>query len=177
MRSIYFIAVAIMSLVLQFGCRSRNPDAGQFAIKGKFPIVTLPSSYPLAVDLDRLGTYPAETKSGAGYFYDDVLEYRVWLHPEKGASPLNGDHDYFYVFAQYEKAEVFSKASIGAEEPLVLVRQLEWIDEPEPGKYITKKGERITEWQVEWLRDDKRGPNSIAEFMRHPRPVKVAGED
>jgi putative acetyltransferase len=39
------------------------------------------SAYPLAIDLTRVGKYPSETKSGAGYFYDDVLEYRVWFYP------------------------------------------------------------------------------------------------
>lgn len=57
----------------------------------------------------------------------------------------------------------------GAEEPLVLVRQREWINEPEPGHYVPEKGERITEWQVRWLKDDKRTAGSIEEFMKHPR--------
>jgi hypothetical protein len=134
--------------------------------------VSGPSSYPLAVDVGRVGTYPPDTKSGAGYFYDDVLEYRVWMHPEKGAERLNGDNDYFVAFAQFERAEAFSKATPGAEEPLVLVRQLEWVDEPEPGHYIPENGLRVTEWQVEWLAADKRSPGSIQEFMKHPRPVK-----
>jgi hypothetical protein len=38
----------------------------------------------LAIDPNRVGTYSADTKSGGGYFYDDVLEYRVWCNPEKG---------------------------------------------------------------------------------------------
>jgi hypothetical protein len=56
-----------------------------------------------------VGTYPTDTKSGAGYFYDDVLEYRVWMHPEKGAAPFNGTNDYMAAFAQYEAAETFSR--------------------------------------------------------------------
>ena len=43
------------------------------------------SKYPLAIDENMVGEYPALVKSGAGYFYDDVLEYRVWCHPERGA--------------------------------------------------------------------------------------------
>lgn len=131
--------------------------------------ITGPSKYPLAVDPNRVGTYPPDSKSGAGYFYDEVLEYRVWLHPENGAKPLNGRDDYFVAFAQYETAERFSKSTPGAEEPLVLVRQLQWIDEPEHGRFIPVKGERVTEWQVRWLPDSKRTPMSIEEFMKHPR--------
>jgi hypothetical protein len=57
------------------------------------------SRYPPAIDPALVGTYAGVAKSGAGYFYDDVLEYRVWLHPEKGAAPLAGDKDYFAAFA------------------------------------------------------------------------------
>jgi len=108
------------------------------------------SAYPLAVDSAQVGKYAPESKSGAGYFYDDVLEYRVWFHPERGAAALNGNDDYYVALAQYEKAEELSKSSMGAEEPLVLVRQYEWINEPEPGHYLAEKGDRITEWQVKW---------------------------
>ena len=112
------------------------------------------------------------THSGAGYFYDDVLEYRVWLHPERGAPRRNGDDDYFVAFAQFERAEAFSRRNPGAEVPLVLVRQREWIDEPEPGHYVAKKEERLTEWQVRWLEGSKRTASSIAEFLKHPRPSR-----
>src|SRR6266436_2220194 len=73
------------------------------------------SAYPLAVDLNRVGKYPSETKSGAGYFYDDVLEYRVWFYPKGG-----GD-DQYKAFAQYEQALAFSKSTPDSQEPLVLV--------------------------------------------------------
>jgi len=66
----------------------------------------------------------------------------------------------------------FSKATPGAEEPLVLVRQREWVDEPEPSHFITKNGERITEWQVRWLAGSKRDADSISKFMTHPRPAR-----
>jgi len=33
--------------------------------------------YPHPVDKNMLGEYPAGTKSGSGYFYDQVLEYRA----------------------------------------------------------------------------------------------------
>lgn len=127
------------------------------------------SAYPLAMDKAKVGKYAAETKSGAGYFYDDVLEYRVWFCPERGAKPVNGKDDYYVAFAEYEKAEKLSKASRGAEEPLVLVRQYEWIDEPEPGHYRAEKGNRITEWQVEWLEGSKRTPGCTKDFLNFLR--------
>jgi putative acetyltransferase len=52
------------------------------------------SAYPTAVKPSLVGKYPITSKSGAGYFYDDVLEYRVWLDPENGAERLNGRSDY-----------------------------------------------------------------------------------
>jgi putative acetyltransferase len=136
-------------------------------------VTTGPTRYPLAIDPAAVGTYAGITKSGAGYFYDDVLEYRVWLSPKRGADPVVGHAgDYFAAFAQYERARDFAKVTAGAEEPLVLVRQREWIDEPEPGRYVPMKKERITEWQLKWLAEGKRGPDSIARFLANPRPAR-----
>jgi hypothetical protein len=123
------------------------------------------------VDPQLVGTYPGGTKSGAGYFYDDVLEYRVWQHPERGAADLSNGNDYFAAFAQYEAAERFAAATLGAEPPLVLVRQIESIDEPNPGEFHAVRETRITEWQVQWLLGNKRQPNSIEDFLKNPRPV------
>lgn len=97
-----------------------------------------------------------------------MLEYRVWFHPENGAAGLNGKNDYCVAFAQYEQAQACSRTTPGAEEPLVLVRQREWIGEPEHGHFIPEKGERVTEWQVKWLPGHKRREESIKEFMGHP---------
>ena len=138
--------------------------------------VTPDSAYPVSVEPNRVGTYPSETKSGAGYFYDDVLEYRVWLHPDRGAAPFNGEKDYFVAFAQYEPAKAFSTATTGAGEPIVLVRQLEWIAEPRPGTFHAEKGERVTEWRVKWLAGNKRGPNTISNFLAHPEPAQAEPE-
>jgi hypothetical protein len=159
------VLVAAVCLV---GC---GEHAEQFVCVRADHTVTKQSAYPLAVDNAAVGKYAPDSKSGAGHFYDDVLEYRVWFHPERGAAPLNGDHDYYVAFAQYEKAEELSKSLKGAEEPLVLIRQYEWINEPEPGHYIAEKGNRITEWQVKWLDRSKRSPDSIGEFLKHPRPA------
>ncbi|WP_432720091.1 GCN5 family acetyltransferase [Jeongeupia wiesaeckerbachi] len=122
--------------------------------------------FPPAIDPTQVGEYPALTKSGGGYFYDHVLEYRVWCHPEKGSPDHHDGGDYFYAFATYDEALALSQSTEGAEEPLVLVRQLEWIDEPQDGQYIHEKGERITEWRVEWLTDGPRKPNDIENFIK-----------
>lgn len=123
------------------------------------------SSYPDAVNPDLVGTYPTMVESGAGYFFDEVLEFRVWCHPESGAPDEGEGADYFCAFATYEEALVFSQAASGAEEPLVLIRQNEWIDEPQPGQFIHEKRERIAEWRVEWLSDNKRYPGAIEGFI------------
>jgi len=75
-----------------------------------------------------------------------------------------------------KKAEELSQSSKGAEEPLVLVRQYEWLNEPEPGHYVAEKGNRITEWQVKWLNGTKRTPDSISEFLIHPKPAEESKE-
>jgi len=165
------IATASLVASLTVGCQGQKSE---FELISADRLVSGKSKYPLAINVQKVGTYPALTKSGAGYFFDDVLEYRVWLHPERGATPLNGSNDYYYAFAEYERAEAFSRTTTGAEHPLVLVRQLEYIDEPTPGHYQVVRSERMTEWQIEWLAEDKRGPNSIDEFLKSPRPQKAA---
>jgi putative acetyltransferase len=109
------------------------------------------SNYPLVKNADLVGTYPAQAKSGGGYVWDDVLEYRVWCHPERGAPDLDDGNDYFYSFESYEDALSYSTENPGTESPMALVLQEEYIDEPELGKYVHVKGQRITEWQAEWL--------------------------
>lgn len=117
------------------------------------------TKYPVVIYPAKVGTYPALTKAGGGYFYDEVMEYRVWVHPEDG-------DDFFHVFARYEDAERFSAATRGAEKPLVLVLQREWLNEPEPNRFEVKRGERLTEWQVEWLKENKRQSDSIRNFLK-----------
>jgi putative acetyltransferase len=123
------------------------------------------SHYPKAIAPEWAGEYPALAKSGGGYFFDDVLEYRAWCHPEnEAADEFDGD-DYYYPFETYEDALTFSERSPGAESPLVLIRQLEWIDEPETGVFIHMKGERIAEWLPEWLDQGARQPGEIETFI------------
>lgn len=117
-------------------------------------MVNQTSLYPLASDPDMVGVYPAHVKSGAGYVYADVLEYRVWCHPERGSPDECEGDDYYHFFTSYEEALIFSQQTLGAEPPLVLVRQTYWIDEKTAGEYLAVKGERLTEWQPHWLSDD-----------------------
>jgi len=135
----FLVSATLAVAFFSFACK-RNEPRSNFIVTRADRQVTGTSEFPIAIDPSRVGSYPAETKSGAGYFYDDVLEYRVWLHPERGAEPLNGTNDDFVAFAQYERAKEFSKTAHGAEEdPLVLVRQLEWIDEPNLGQFVPQK--------------------------------------
>src|SRR5690625_5372120 len=75
-----------------------------------------PSNYPLVVDPAKVGEYPAEAKSGGGYFYDEVLEYRVWCRPWLGApDEFNGDV-YYYAFDSFEAAKAFTDGTQGRSE-------------------------------------------------------------
>ena len=112
--------------------------------------------YPKVLDEKKVGNYPALAKAGGGYVWDEVLEYRVWCHPENGAEDLEEGNDYYYAFTNYEDAKKFADKNEGTEEPLALVLQREYIDEPENGRYIHKKEERITEWPVDFLSRPKR---------------------
>ena len=121
--------------------------------------------YPDAIDSDMIGEYPARANSGAGYFFDHVLEYRVWCHPERGAPDEYEGEDYYYAFATYNEALEFSQSTAGTEEPLVLIRQFEWINEPEKDVFVHEKGERIAEWRVEWLNRGPRKSGDIEAFI------------
>jgi hypothetical protein len=168
--------IVVAAIIAFISCHSADNQASHFVAVRADSRLALPSAYPVAIDPSHVGGYSPDTNSGAGYFYDDVLEYRVWQHPEKGAPDLNSGSDYYWAFAQYERAAEYAKKSPGAERPLVLIRQREWIDEPQPKHYIAKRGERITEWQVEWLQDSKRSPDSIKNFLAHPRPMRESQE-
>jgi hypothetical protein len=107
----------------------------------------------------------AAAMAGGGFVWDAVLEYRVWCHPEHGATDLHDGDDYFYSFVTYSEALEFSTTSIGAEEPISLILQEEYIDEPVPGVYIHIRAQRIAEWPVEYLSRPKRMPTTIPDFM------------
>jgi hypothetical protein len=127
--------------------------------------------YPRAVDPKRVGTYPAVVCAGGGYVWDEVLEYRVWCHPENGAADVADGNDYFYSFAAYPQALAFSKRTKGAEMPLALIRQRQHISEPEPGKYIHVKKVRLTEWPAEFLKRPKRVKDTISTFLSPDAPT------
>lgn len=165
------IAVLSLALVIVLGCRGHGRSFSQALSSDK--TTTGESRFPSAVDPASVGTYPALVKSGGGYFYDEVLEYRVWFCPGEGAERLAGGDDYFFAFAEYEAAFALSRSKKGTKEPLVLVRQSEWINEPSPGEYEVKRGERTTEWKVAWLQDSKRGPKSISDFLARPRKPRI----
>ncbi len=126
--------------------------------------------YPKIKDINEIGNYPALVKAGGGYVWDEVLEYRVWCHPEDGAEDLENGDDYFYVFAEYKDALEFSKKTKGAEEPIALILQEEYIDEPESGNYIHMKEERLAEWPVKFLSRPKRNKNTIPNFLSPNAP-------
>ena len=126
--------------------------------------------YPQVDDLSLVGTYPAAAKAGGGYVWDAVLEYRVWCHPENGAPDVDDGGDYYCPFADYAEALKFSKSTKGAEEPLALILQEEYISEPEPGQYIHMKERRIAEWPVVFLSRPRRDANTIPNFMSPNAP-------
>ena len=127
-------------------------------------------NYPAVFDEDMVGQYPPFAKAGGGYVWDEVLEYRVWCHPEDGAEDLENGDDYFYAFSSYEEAQSFAQNNLGTEEPLALILQREYIDEPETGKYIHVKEERVTEWPVEFLKRPRRNENTISDFLSPDAP-------
>jgi putative acetyltransferase len=127
------------------------------------------SQYPKVKDPDLVGTYPSALGDG-GYVWDEVLEYRVWCHPERGAPDLDEGSDYYYVFETYEEALEYSTTAAGAEEPMALILQREYIDEPEPNQFVHIREERITEWPVEFLSRPRRTETTLSDFFAPDAP-------
>ena len=129
------------------------------------------NTYPDAIDPSAVGTYPAVAKAGGGYVWDEVLEYRVWCHPERGAPDEHDGNDYFEAFATYADALAFSQDTEGAEEPVALILQREHINEPSPGVYEHVRHERMTEWPPEFLTRPKRTDRTIPDFLSTSAPA------
>lgn len=127
-------------------------------------------SYPGAVEPTKVGSYPAEAGAGGGFVWDEVLEYRVWCHPEQGAPDDCDGNDYFFAFATYAEALDCSRRTPGAEEPLALILQREHIDEPEEGSYVHVRKKRLVEWPVEFLRRPRRTASTIPDFLAPDAP-------
>ena len=127
--------------------------------------------YPSVLDPDLVGTYSTVAKAGGGYVWDEVLEYRVWCHPERGAPDSEDGNDYYYAFASYAEAKDCSDSVEGAEKPLALVLQREYIDEPNPGEYEHRREERIAEWPAEFLTRPRRTARTIPDFLAPDAPT------
>lgn len=127
-------------------------------------------TYPGVLDPGAVGKYPSAAKAGGGLVWDAVLEYRVWCHPERGAEDRNSRSDYFHAFPSYAQALTFSKQTKGAEEPIALILQDEYIDELETDHYVHVKEKRMTEWPVEFLLRPKRTERTIPDFLSPSAP-------
>ena len=102
--------------------------------------------------------------------WDAVLEYRVWCHPEHGASDKDKGSDYYHAFVTYPEALAFSESTDGAEEPLALILQKEYIDKPAPERYVHVKERRVAAWPVEFLNRPRRTENTLLDFFSPNAP-------
>lgn len=128
-------------------------------------------SFPVAAAPKKVGAYAGVVHSGGGLVWDAVLEYRVWCHPERGAPDVDGGNDYFRAFATFDQALAFCRETPGAEEPLALVLQKEYIAEPSLGRYVHVRERRITEWPVEFLCRPRRTKATIPDFLSSDAPT------
>lgn len=126
--------------------------------------------YPTVFDETMVGRYSPIAKAGGGFVWDEVLEYRVWCHPENGAEDLEHGDDYYFAFSSYKEALDFAQNHEGTEEPLALILQREYIDETKEGKYVHVRKERIAEWPVAFLKRPKRTENTILDFLSPDAP-------
>jgi hypothetical protein len=95
----------------------------------------------------------------------------VWCYPREGAPDVDEGNDYYYAFASYEEAAAFAEGLAGAQEPVALVLQEEYIAEEEDGQYAHVKERRVTEWPVEFLKRPRRTDRTIRDFMAPDAPA------
>jgi len=133
--------------------------------------MTSANQFPRARDPELVGSHLAFVKSAGGNVWDDVPEYRVWCHPEQAAADEEDGSDCYYAFEMFDVAEKFSRETPGAEEPLALIVQQEFISEPQPGVYLQVRERRIAEWPVEFLSRPRRTERTIANFMAADAPT------
>ncbi|OYP34616.1 GCN5 family acetyltransferase [Rhodopirellula sp. MGV] len=119
--------------------------------------------YPPVLDEDLVGFFETETFAGGGLVWDAVLEYRVWVHSDDADDCVN-------VFRCYRDARAFSEATLGAESPVALILQRQYIDEVEEGQYVHVQESRMTEWPVEFLARPARTEQTIPEFLSPDAP-------
>ena len=128
------------------------------------------TTYPTAMRPEMVGQYPARTFAGGGYVWDAVLEYRVWCSPFRGSEDRAHGDDYFFAFATFDEAAEASDYLLGADAPVALILQREYIDEPAPGEFRHVREERITEWPVEFLSRPRRDERTIPDFLAPDAP-------
>ena len=128
------------------------------------------SQFPDVLDPEAVGSHPALARAGGGYVWDEVLEYRVWCCPARGAADVEEGNDYFHSFATYSEALKFARATPGADDPIALILQREHINEPAPGEFEHVREERHTEWPVELLRRPRRTERTIPDFLAPNAP-------
>ncbi|MEM6797628.1 MAG: GCN5 family acetyltransferase [Acidobacteriota bacterium] len=128
-------------------------------------------AYPAVLDSQKVGSYDARACAGGGLVWDEVLEYRVWMHLRDGAEDAEEGNDYFYAFDSYAAALEWSADQEGAQAPLALILQREFIDEPRPGCYSHVKKERVAEWPVSFLSRPRRTESTIPDFLSPDAPA------
>ena len=129
------------------------------------------SEFPAVLDPAAVGTYPALAKAGGGFVWDEVLEYRVWFSPSRGADDVADGSDHFQAFATASEALAVAERSNGAAEPLALVLQREYIDESVPGEYVHVPEQRVAEWPLAFLSRPRRDADTIPAFIADDAPA------
>jgi hypothetical protein len=126
---------------------------------------------PTAIDPGKVGTSRPWRRRAAATCGTPVLEYRVWCYPSEGAEDLEDGSDYCYAFPTFEEALTFAEQTRGAQEPLALILQMEYINEPTPGRFVHVTSPRVAEWPVEFLSRPKRTERTIPEFLSPTAPA------
>jgi putative acetyltransferase len=117
------------------------------------------SDYPLPDDLAAVGTHAAAAARDSGVFYDDVLEYRLWVRRPATTEEL------MFAFPTVEDAHE-ARTALGRDARLcVLVQQREPIERMEDGSYVQRSEPRRVEWPITWLVDGRPGEDAVQEVL------------
>lgn len=121
---------------------------------------------PDAIDSQKVGYYGHADSYNDGYFWDELLEYRVRCR----ALPTDEEEELLYCFRDYPSAFEFYKKTPTAQELNALVLQKESITRLNRNEFKHITTPRTAEWPAHFLMRPQGSASFIAKFLTLSTP-------
>ncbi len=121
---------------------------------------------PSAVDHQKVGYYGNAESYNDGYFWDELLEYRVRCR----ALPNDEEEELLYCFKDYQSAFTFYKKTPTTQELNALILQKEHITRLNRNAFKHIDTPRMVEWPAHFLMRPQGSTAFIITFLRLTTP-------